>query len=147
MGKAGEPEVHTTEISATAGRLIWCNTNEKRARCLILSTGATLKLAHDLYKTLPNDEYHMASLPLWGEHLKPQIASQISSYERIVTVEDHLRAGGFGSFIAESLSDINFTGRHRTVALSSEVCGLVASQSVLNEKGGVSRAALIQALI
>ena len=146
LGKAGEPEVHATEIDATPGNLVWSTPILSQARRLILTTGATLKLAHDLHKTLPVNEYDLASLPLWGEHLKPQIVTQLLRYERIITVEDHLRAGGFGSFIAESLSDTNFTGSCRAVALSSEVCGLVASQQVLNQRGGVSLESIKRAL-
>jgi transketolase C-terminal domain/subunit len=75
---------------------------------------------------------------MWGEHTKTEVGAQLARFRRVVTVEDHLRAGGFGSYIQEAVSD---TGGHlliKSLALSPSVCGKVATQSVLNEQGGLS---------
>jgi transketolase len=69
-----------------------------------------------------------------------QIA-QADGFELLLTVEDHLADGGFGSWMAESLNENDmFRGKQRTLGLDSKVCGLVGSQVTLNSAGGISLA-------
>jgi transketolase len=144
LGKAGEPLVHGGIVDVRPGQLLRHAAAGTTGRRLLLTTGATLKLAHDVWLTRPAGEWQLASLPLWGEQWSAQIAAQLLDFDYIVTVEDHLRAGGFGSFLQEALSETEFKGRLRAVALSPEVCGLVASQLVLNARGGVSFESLLK---
>jgi len=146
LGKAGEPLVHTGEVTASPGELLFQPGSRTTGKRLLLTTGATLKLACDALATMPSGQWQLASLPLWGEQWAQSLATQLKLYDHIVTVEDHLRAGGFGSFVHEILSDTEFAGRCHPVALSTEVCGLVASQTVLNARGGVSVNALCAVL-
>jgi transketolase len=60
-----------------------------------------------------------------------------AAFENIVTLEDHLIDGGFGSWLAESLMATDSTTRVQPVGLSPVVCGTVGSQATLNRFGGL----------
>lgn len=138
LGKAGEPIVHKEDISVQPGRIV-CSYDAGGA-VAILCTSATLKLAHDIV-SCPEfaGRVSVYSLPLWDASSNESVAEFISSKRVVVTLEDHLRAGGFGSFVQECLDAAPFLlARVKCVALDASVCGKVASQTVLNEQGGLS---------
>jgi len=137
LGKAGEAAVHASDVAVEPGRLV-SFADQVKAPSLLLTTGATLKMAHSIWKTLPAGQWHLASLPLWAEHAKKQIVEEVSNFSRIVTVEDHLRAGGFGSYLQEALADAGKMIPVHALTLSAAVCDEVAAQAVLNAKGGLS---------
>lgn len=138
LGKAGEPLVQPHPPSVEPGKLSFIR-GDIRNRRLVLTTGATLKLATDAFDKGPRQDWALASVPLWGEGTKAAVAAQLREASEVITVEDHLVAGGFGSYIQEALnaSDIR-TVRLRSIAISPEVCAMVASQSELNRRGGLS---------
>jgi transketolase len=137
LGKAGEPLVHTSGVEVEPGRLL-SFAGQPKAPGLLLTTGAMLRFAHSIWKTLPSGRWHLASLPLWAEHTKAQLVADVARFSFVVTVEDHLRAGGFGGYIQEALADAGMTIPIHAMALSAAVCGDVATQTVLNVKGGLS---------
>jgi transketolase len=63
---------------------------------------------------------------------------QASRHRRLLTVEDHLRDAGFGSWVAESLASSTNSPMVRSLALDSGVCGVVGSQLALNRIGGLN---------
>jgi transketolase len=65
---------------------------------------------------------------------------QLQSREIVVTMEDHLIDGGFGSWLCEAaMGGIGLVDRIRPIALSVDVCDTVASQKTLNRIGGLSQ--------
>lgn len=138
LGKAGELKVHTSVPDLVPGR--WCATIDRNtpSRKLILSTGATLKMATEMVKHPPYQDYSVFSLPLWGMKSKALQAPQIAEVEQLVSIEDHLEDGGFGSWLMESLgTSPQLRQRLRSLALDPKVCGLVGSQNTLNALGGL----------
>jgi transketolase len=80
------------------------------------------------------------SMPLWSMADKAAQIEPLRAHEEIVTLEDHLQDGGFGSWMLEAKaqqSDIDSIVR--PVALTPEVCGTVGSQATLNRLGGLLR--------
>ena len=67
------------------------------------------------------------------KYLQPK---QISKFDEIVVIEDHLEDGGFGSWLLES-TNATFKGKIILKNLDSKVCDLVASQKKLNHIGGL----------
>jgi transketolase len=66
-------------------------------------------------------------------------AMQVENCERVITVEDHLMDGGFGSWLLEASSiRPDLLARIRIKALDSKVCGMVAKQSTMNAQGGLT---------
>lgn len=144
LGKAGEPVVHLEPVSIAAGELLF--PFGRNGGNLLLTTGAALHLASKALEDGPSG-WTLASLPVWGESDKARIAAHLSAFQNILSVEDHLRSGGFGSFLNEALSDYgHWAGTLKSIALSHDVCGMVAGQEALNKAGGLSVEAIRNAL-
>lgn len=136
LGKAGEPNFHSAPPEVAPGR--WLKVREANEKQVFLSTGTGLQIAMDWTKT---DEYasrSVYSMPLWSMASKATQADQLRAYKDVVTVEDHLYDGGFGSWLLESVANHDGLVRKTKIkALKSEVCGMVASQAELHKAGGM----------
>ncbi len=142
IGKAGEPRFHTSVPDVAPGR--WIPVAEGRdPGKVLLSTGAALASAIDRAERDPDCANHSVwSLPLWSMASKVLQPAQLASFDRVVTMEDHLPDGGFGSWLRESIADRpDLAARLRTIALSADVCGTVGTQAMLHRLGGLSLAA------
>jgi len=102
LGKAGEQSVHQVEIELTLGGMVAVIEGKEIA---VLSTGAMLKYSYDY---VVNNE-----LP-WGLYSFPFIKPLdldglkiiADNYEKIITIEEHQKNGGFGSAVLEALHDL-----------------------------------------
>lgn len=140
LGKSDEPNVHNKEVRIFPGQLLFID--KRQNNNLLLSTGSMLFTAFDFLNNTKRN-WSLASLPTWSESDKTAIAQQISHFKKVVTIEDHLRAGGFGSFIAEIIDDFGFNSiDHRSLSLDFKVCGMVGEQKTLNIQGGLSHSRL-----
>ncbi len=64
----------------------------------------------------------------------------------MIVIEEHLLAGGFGSFVREQLEPWpDLQARVRCLALKQAVCGRVGSQQFLREKSDLTAAAITKA--
>lgn len=136
LSKAGEPNFHTTPPDVAPGR--WLKVREgTEGKRTLLSTGAGLQLAMDWAKQHQYAGHSVCSLPLWSMADKPMQAIQLHAYDEVVTVEDHLQDGGFGSWLLEARALGTASSAIHTIALSPEVCGTVGSQATLNRIGGL----------
>jgi transketolase len=64
--------------------------------------------------------------------------NEANNFEEIVTLEDHLVDGGFGSWMMESMvGKPEVIARIKVHALKPVVCGTVGSQLTLNTLGGI----------
>jgi len=148
LGKAGEPKVHASEVAVAPGKILrqgedWNRPIKSHA---VLSTAATLSLAQHAVKSGGFEaDWDVCSLPVWNSDSGPSIREFIAKYQSILVIEDHLRAGGFGSFVQECLDPApDLLARVRCLALDPKVCGHVASQDVLNQMGGLSLEGVIR---
>jgi transketolase len=140
IGKAGEPKFHA-EIppKLSPGEWLPVSTAGRSADKVLLSTGAALGVALRMQGTPEYADYSVYSMPLWGMSAKPAQAAQVARTSQLVTLEDHLVDGGFGSWLMESLgSTPELRNRVRHRALDPVVCGLVGSQASLNSQGGLA---------
>lgn len=139
LGKVGEPCFHTEIPDIFPGKWLCvrpgtCNDNT------YLTTGATLELVNQVINENMNlKDWAIHSLPLWGMESKISQSSNVEAFEKVVTVEDHLIEGGFGSWLLESLSvtQPSLLLRIRNKFLDQKVCGMVGKQAVLNTEGGL----------
>lgn len=146
LGKAGEPAVHPAEVAVSPGQILCVLPGGDRIG--ILCTAASLKLAHSV-ASRPEfaGRVGVHSLPLWNESCRAAVVEFVNRFARVVTLEDHLRAGGFGSFVMECLDrSPALLSRLTVVALDPSVCGEVASQQTLNAIGGLTAAKLADLL-
>ena len=139
LNKAGEKNINKIKPILKPGL---CNyiIKRKEAQNLILSTGATLDIAVQIAKE--NEEicrsFDVASMPIWGESSRIEIYNSLRKYENIISLEEHLLSGGFGSFLLESGLNCH------PVFLSSDVCGTVGDQNYLKEKFGLSKNVILK---
>jgi transketolase len=105
---------------------------------LILSTGSVYQNCKKILDAKKN--YNWATLPLWGMKYKNQQLNNIKKYKKIITVENHLQDGGFGSWLSESLSKNNNNIRTKITSkfLDDKVIGKVGSEQYLNFKYGLN---------
>lgn len=136
LGKAGEPNFHAAPPDVAPGR--WLKVRGGNAKRALLSTGAVLQIAMDW---AVKDEYAdraVYTIPLWSMADKAAQIEPLRDFEEVVTLEDHLQDGGFGSWLLEAkVHDTSLSCIVRPVSLSSEVCGTVGSQATLNRLGGL----------
>lgn len=136
LGKAGEPNFHLAEPAVAPGR--WLKVRDARSKRAILSTGAGLQIAMDWILLDDFADYSVYSMPLWSMANKAIQVEALRNLEKVLTIEDHLNDGGFGSWLLEAKAlDRSIDCMVNPVALSPEVCGTVGSQSTLNRLGGV----------
>lgn len=143
LGKAGEPCIHSAVPDVFPGK--WLNISEgKKHGITYLTTGATLELVKQLLtKQHDLNDWSLNSMPLWGMKAKEAQARHIEDFASVVTVEDHLMDGGFGSWLLEAASmRPNLLNRIKIKSLDSKVCGMVGKQSTLNAAGGLTEAML-----
>lgn len=141
LGKAGEPALHSQVPEVAPGR--WLTLRHGREdgaeRLALLATGAIAANVQQWAQDPALSRAAVHTLPLWGLAHKEGQAAQASGLDRLVTVEDHLVDGGFGSWVTEALQQQGgrMPARH-SLGLDASVCGLVGSQDTLNASGGLT---------
>lgn len=142
LGKSGEAIIHPEVPVIAPGTLV--PVHQGSGSETFVSTGAVLPLVLETITSMAaRSNWSHYSLPLWGMGSKQALAEQLNRFERIITVEDHLRDGGFGSWMLEALLDHPDVLRRVSVrALDPTICGLVGQQAALNVAGGLSTRAL-----
>ena len=137
IGKAGEPLFHTKPPRMFPGEWILIKQGN-RPDCALLTTGSPLRLAMEWRNQNEYSDFSVYSLPLWGMKYKNAQPEMVSRFSKVVTVEDHLTDGGFGSWMLESLGAIpDLRNRIEVKALNPNVCGMVGAQETLQALGGL----------
>jgi transketolase len=137
LGKSGEKNMHASVPTIAVGKWlpVLLSHNSQSAW---LSTGAALQLAASWLDAKSEQEISLFSMPLWSMASKSLQAEQVSQWDCLTTIEDHLIDAGFGSWMLESLqAKRELLQKVRLYALDPKVCGLVGTQSSLNSLGGL----------
>ncbi|HEY6286824.1 MAG TPA: transketolase C-terminal domain-containing protein, partial [Ktedonobacteraceae bacterium] len=105
VGVSQDRELHKLEIGKA--ELLSPSTIEEAERqvCVILAYGGTVALAEQAAKELSENGIHAAVVNArWAKPLDEELILRLATgTRRIVTVEDHMVAGGFGSAVLELL--------------------------------------------
>ena len=129
LRKTGEPIFNKNEKLELPG--FWNRVKEGRDNKAFLSTGYGLKLAFDLVKTNKFQNYNIFSCPIWGNKYKKIQFKQILKYDKIITIEDHLLSGGFGSWIRESIINKKNNMNVGHAFIDDSIIGKVGSEEYL----------------
>ncbi len=137
LAKAGEPSFHNHVPEIVPG--VWLPVTDADNYHIndrtLLSTGGGLAIAMQLKENRKFTDYEVASVPLWSQASKLKQVSQVSARRRVVTVEDHLLDGGFGSWLLESVAnESGLSQRIRIRGFDPVVCGSVGSQAALQQQ-------------
>lgn len=136
LGKAGEPNFHAQVPSVEPGQ--WLSVRNGEYARAILSTGAGMQIALNWLEDPRYVDCDLYSMPLWSMSTKELQGEMLHQFSEVITLEDHLLDGGFGSWLLEAKSmSAGLTCNVRPVALNPDVCGMVGSQSTLNQLGGL----------
>lgn len=132
LGKAGEPNFHSDIPKIIPGDWVYLRHPQNNCNELLLSTGAALQLIIEWGETPEFREFGIATLPMWGMKQKRIQAGQFAKFNKVITFEDHLIDGGFGSWMMESIrQDSTLLSKIKSFAISSKVCGLVAKSETI----------------
>lgn len=105
------------------------NGNKKK---IILTTGNVQEIA----KRINKKNYSIYSLPIWGKKTKRKTLKILSNFSEIVTIEDHLEDGGFGSWVNECLTNSRKKIKLVNKFVSEKVISKVGSKTYLMKKYG-----------
>ena len=140
LGKAGEPNFHSTVPEIEPGIWLPVSSYKSESKSCFLTTGATLEITMNMLGGEPCSNLQVFSMPLWGMAHKKIQAEQVSNFQEVLTFEDHLFDGGFGSWLLESLPQgQELREKIKINALDSIICGAVGKQVTLNSIGGLIR--------
>ncbi len=135
LKKSGEINYnqHTYEIIPGVWNEILSSQNNK----ILLTTSGGLHIAHQMIKSNSEySEYGIFSCPLWGAGFKVFQQNQINKFDEIITIEDHLLDCGFGSWLRESIVQLDSHTKIKNKALSLDVIGKVGTEEHLLKLGG-----------
>ena len=110
---------------------------QKNSKKLLISTGSTYKDCKNFIKN-QKGQYNWYSIPMWGMKVKSSQYKKLSKFNEIVTFENHIQDGGFGSWINEVLS-VKKSKKKIFVQnkfINSKVIGKVGSEIYLNKLYG-----------
>ena len=112
--------------------------SKKKNENIILSTGSVFNYCKKYLNKNKNCDW--ATLPLWGMKYKNQQIKNLKKYKKVITIENHLQDGGFGSWLSEALTKNKNRIKTQIVSkfLSEKVIGEVGSESYLNSKYGLN---------
>lgn len=145
LGKAKEPVVHTTRPKITHAPAIVPIL--EGGRHAIIACGSVAELGKNV-AAMTGAALYSAALWSMDRATEQAILDLIETHDRIVVVEEHLRAGGFGSFVRECLeSRPDLQARVRCIAVDEKVCGMVGSQTYLRTHGGLTTENILRALL
>jgi transketolase len=111
--------------------------NKSVNKNIILSTGSVFKNCEKMLNK--NKNYDWATLPIWSMKSKDHQIHNLKKYKKVITVENHLQDGGFGSWLGESLTknSNDFGIKITSKFLDKKVIGKVGSEQYLNSKYGL----------
>jgi len=124
LGRGGEPEIHKSMPVIAPGKWVLVD-KEKTTDYTVVSTGTAASIAMRLF---PYAKQY--TLPLWGMKYNTMQIERTGT-KVFSSVEDHLKAGGFGSWLQEAGCSVLIE------ALNPSVCGMVGTTEELLKAGGL----------
>jgi len=144
LGKTGEKNYSNALILQGDGAFEAISLNDSSS-IAVISTGAALQNVQRMVYELNLTNIDLFSCPIWGIDMKKNVSRSLNKYIKIITVEDHLIDGGFGSWILEALEQCT-RSKLTILGLDRNVCGEVGSQEFLNELGGINSKNFLEAI-
>lgn len=136
LHKAGEKNLLESEKQILPGQIRRINkTNESNTKKYARKTGILCigNIASPVERLCKAEfqDFPIYSVPLWGASSSEYFAKQISQYETVVTIEDHVLEGGFGSYTLEVAAKYSLNTRVIPIAFQQDIVGKVAKEETL----------------
>ena len=88
-----------------------------------------MQLAFDKINKNPNfNDFSLYSCPIWGHKHEFLQSKQFDDFDEIISMEDHLKAGGFGSWLMEN---VKIKNNFKLGYISNSVIGKVGDEKWL----------------
>ena len=138
LKKSGENNFSSNDIQINPGH--WNKIIPSQNGNIFLTTGGGLQLAVNyLSNSEEYSKYGIYTCPIWGAKYSALQQMQINGFNEIVTVEDHLLACGFGSWLRESVENIESHVKIKHKALNNSVIGKVGKEDYLYKISGIDK--------
>lgn len=137
IGNPSTGTVRKRPISIQAGKPIQVAESSKGNRKMVLVTGAVLELVHSWMNRPRFQEFDLYTLPAWGSRHREPFVAALHGFDHIITVEDHLLDGGFGSWVLESFAGMQAPPQIEVIALDQAVTESVGKEDYLRTVGGL----------
>jgi len=125
LGKTGEINLKEKNKIVRDGQISYLIKN--KSDILILSTGSILQSYLGLIENFTYEKsVSIGSIPLWKSKEYNELKQELSKYKFVFTVEEHIKDGGFGSYINDY-----YNVELKSFTLNKSVCGAVANQKTL----------------
>lgn len=135
--KSGEPNYTNYNKKFKDGR--WIEIIKPKKKSIFLSISGGLKYAISAVKNIDKyKNFGVYSCPVWSSKSKIEQEHNLNKFDEVITIEDHLIDGGFGSWLRESIT--NHSSLHLKLsnkALNQNIIGKVGSEEYLNKIGGL----------
>lgn len=133
LGKAGEPTVHELELNFEGP----CRLTNGKATTAFVGTGSVLAEAMIAAANLIN-RGHAVDVFSMTRLTSPDL-DNLRDYQRILTVEEHVAAGGLGELLCSGLPR---NVKVRSISIPARLTGAVGSQSYLRASAGLDAAGI-----
>ena len=135
LGRAGEPILHDATTQITLGHAAWLRRGTDIA---LLGTGPILGRALHAADVLATSgiSASVVSFPSFSPLDIQTVAEAAATHRAILTLEEHLIEGGFGSRVAEALLMSGHTPRFGKFGVTDALRGQIGSQSWLLDSLG-----------
>jgi len=136
LHKAGEPKLSLDESPRELGEIycLWTPdsgiSSTDSAKICIMAVGHTAEKVVALSREKKSSAL-VYSVPLWGKPANNLFSNRLSEFDVVITVEDHVLEGGFGSYAMEVAARKSLKTRVIPVALGDNVVGCVAREETL----------------
>ena len=146
LGKGGEPLIHKKSLSNVSQPILFqeytLSSTSKLVGILSCGTiGSEILEILNLHKGEFN--YKAYSVPVLDkEHIKEFLFGK--KFDLVVTLEEHVLAGGFGSMILEVNSEHNINLKIRNIGINSDNLETNGSQSYLRKIHKIDAASIIE---
>ena len=148
LGRGGERRIHESLPDFRIGKAVrierkgtWDGNDQPSDRSIaVFSTGAILDAACDACAALEESGIRVLqySFPTVKPIDQETITACAKEAEAVFTVEEHNISGGFGSAVAEVISEIPGSAPLYRIGLNDEYCTKVGSQQYLRNEYGLS---------
>ena len=135
LGRAGEPALHSLDTKIELGKSIWLREGHDVA---LLATGPILGRALRASDILAERgiSASVATFPTFAPLDNAAILHAATHHRAILTIEEHLDTGGFGSRVAEILLMGGLAPRFAKFGITDALRGRIGSQAWLLDRLG-----------
>ena len=142
LGRGGEPNIHSSEFEFEVGKAYMLSDG---LDACILSTGAITKEAMDAVKELKKENINVSlySFPTIKPLDEELLINLSKKFNKIITLEEHQIYGGFGSSIADAITDNDLNIKLYRLGMKDEFTSVVGSTEYLRHYYEMDKDAII----